>query len=88
MHFPLKQLERERNLSEELFDMSDNSRSERPLTASGDAGVAAGQQSLAVDKGLFEGIIEDVLISKSSVHKVLTDIFDKEKMFSNGFLIC
>ncbi|GFO39814.1 histone-lysine N-methyltransferase SETMAR-like protein [Plakobranchus ocellatus] len=69
-----------RNISERRID---NSRSERFLTACGYAGVAAVEQSLAEDRqNSCRKIAKDLLILQSSVHRVLTDKFDKKKMFS------
>ncbi|GFN91860.1 histone-lysine N-methyltransferase SETMAR-like protein [Plakobranchus ocellatus] len=72
-----------RTISKGLFDMSDYSRFKRPLTACGDAQVAAVQQYLAEDRGKScEEIAEDVLISKSSVHRLLLHKLDENIMFS------
>ncbi|GFN95219.1 histone-lysine N-methyltransferase SETMAR [Plakobranchus ocellatus] len=69
-----------RTLSEGCFDMSDDSLSGKPLTACGDAGIAAVQQSIAEDKRkLCEEIAKDVLISKSSVNRALADKVDFKK---------
>ncbi|GFN95705.1 histone-lysine N-methyltransferase SETMAR-like protein [Plakobranchus ocellatus] len=72
-----------RTFSEGRFTMRDGSRFGKSLTACGDAGVAAVQQSLPGDgRNSCEEIAEDVLISKSSVYRVLRDKLDKRKMFS------
>ncbi|GFO09782.1 histone-lysine N-methyltransferase SETMAR [Plakobranchus ocellatus] len=69
--------------SEGSFDMSDNSRSERPLRTCGDAGVTAVEQSLAADRRMScKEIAENVLIPESSFHRALMDQLIKSKMFS------
>ncbi|GFO07756.1 histone-lysine N-methyltransferase SETMAR [Plakobranchus ocellatus] len=65
-----------------IFVMSDISMPGRPLTVCEDAGAAAIQQSLAEDRGnSCEKIDEDVLISKSSVQRIITDKHNKKQVF-------
>ncbi|GFN97447.1 histone-lysine N-methyltransferase SETMAR-like protein [Plakobranchus ocellatus] len=68
--------------SEGRFDMSNKSRSGRSLTACGDAVVAAVMTFLAGDRRKScEEITENLLMSKSSIHKFLADKLNKKKMF-------
>ena len=72
-----------RAISEGRIDMDDDSRSGRPMSACGDAGVSAVEQSLADDRRKScEEIADELPISSSSVHRILTEKLDKKKMFS------